>query len=49
MFRNTGVEVFVKRKVIILILILLIILIKRKKAALTSWVWSRVFERCGLG
>ena len=22
---------------------------KRKKAALTSWVWSRVFERCGLG
>ena len=46
MFRNTGVEVFVKRKVII---ILLIILIKRKKAALTSWVWSRVFERCGVG
>ena len=46
MFRNTGVEVCVKRKVI---LILLIILIKRKKAALTSWVWSRVFERCGLG
>ena len=44
MFRNTGAEVFVKGK------------InnnnntnKRKKAALTSWVWSRVFERCGLG
>ena len=45
MFRNTGVEVFVKRKKKIII----IIITKRKKAALTSWVWSRVFERCGLG